>query len=154
MRIVFSRSQRWFSTLICAVTKERFSHVSIDLGDGTILQSNFRGVHLSTLDNFIEAQQEVHYIKVPKVQEIQLRENIKKILDKYEHSWYDLGAMLFLGFALILRRYLHISLPKSNLWQTTGMFLCTELVTKILGKEERSMITPYRLYEELKGKGL
>jgi hypothetical protein len=71
------------------------------------------------------------------------------MLEKYEFSVYDLPAMLFLGLSLLVRRYLKLPLPKSNLWQSTGMFLCTEWVSVFLSQEENSMLTPWKLREKL-----
>lgn len=58
---------------------------------------------------------------------------------------YDFGALFYLAL-----RVLFPWLPKKNLWQTSGMFLCTEWVTEVLEGEEDSMITPYKLFLRLK----
>jgi len=68
-------------------------------------------------------------------------------VDSYEGSMYDYGAFLYIGLKCLLP-----FLPKINLWQTTGMFLCTEWVQEVLGREIDSMITPYKLYELLSQK--
>ena len=76
-----------------------------------------------------------------------------RLLEKYEFSLYDFGALFFLGFSFAARKYLKLPLPKSNLWQATGMFLCTEWGSEFIEGEQDSMITPYKLYQKLKSTG-
>ena len=71
----------------------------------------------------------------------------ERILDgiaRKRHALYDFGAMFYLGLRCLLPW-----LPKKNLWQCTGMDMCTEWATDILDGEPDSMITPYQLYQKL-----
>lgn len=145
MKILFTKSNRWFSDLICSITGEPISHCAIELVEEQIvIHSNFRGLHIETSKNFREKCEKI--IEVPIERDTA---KLNKMLDKYEHSWYDIGAMFFLALSLLLRDKIGIPLPKSNLWQATGMFLCTEWVTFYLDEKEDSMITPYKLYERI-----
>ena len=75
---------------------------------------------------------------------------LRSILLKRWNSPYDLGALLFLGIVLFLRRILGLrTWPKQNLWQSSGMYLCTEFVEEYLGEELDPLITPYKMFVEL-----
>lgn len=142
-QLLFTKSTHWISDLICEVLREPISHVSIRVGN-TVYQSNMRGVHRLPYAEFMAQQESCIKITVQNIP------NIEETFDKYQNSWYDIGAFFFLGFSFLIRRYLGIPLPKSNLWQATGMFLCTEWVAEVLDREEDAMLTPYQLYQELR----
>lgn len=71
-------------------------------------------------------------------------ERLLKVFAENSKAYYDFGAMFYLGLRIWLPW-----LPKKNLWQTSGMYLCTEWVTRYLDGTEDSMITPYKLYLRL-----
>lgn len=140
MKIVFTRNNSIMSRLIRYVTGEPVSHVVI-VTDGIVLHSNLLGVNIQPLSSF----------KSELVYEVPIPSNYTKLLQlyaKYQHSSYDILAMLYLGISLLLRR-VGIPMPKSNLWQVSGMFMCTEFITKYTDNIESSMITPYKLYQGL-----
>lgn len=137
------------SRLIRAVTQEPVSHCGI-LDSGYVLHSNLLGIRCEPLDEFLEHSQIV--VSVPVTPKPDLVERIVEMGSRPGKSWYDFGALLFLGGSLFLRAKLRIPLPKSNLWQSTGMYLCTELVTDIVYGEEQSMLTPYQLCLQLEKK--
>lgn len=146
MYLIFSKSKYWFSDLICKITEEPVSHVSIYNPDTEmVLHSSFKGVEQLPIDKFAKLQEIMIFYPLDTISP----EQVEKKFDKYKRSWYDIGGLLFLGLCFSIRRYLKIPLPKQNLWQSTGMFLCTEWVTEVLEGKERSMITPYGLYQEL-----
>ena len=145
MYLIFSKSKYWFSDLICEVTQEPVSHVSIyDPEEEQVYHSSFRGVEKLHIRKFLPMQENTLFYPI----DIN-PEELEKKFDKYKRSWYDVGGLLFLGFSLLVRRYLRLPLPKSNLWQATGMFLCTEWVSEVINDKEQSMITPYGMYQEL-----
>jgi hypothetical protein len=83
------------------------------------------------------------------IESVELPDNLEKVINllaKYDGNFYDFGALFYLGL-----RSLFPFLPKANLWQTTGMFLCTEWITEVVDGKENSMITPHQLYLKLKG---
>ena len=124
------------SRLIRAVTGEPCSHVVIEAA-GFIIHSNLLGVHAESEESF--TPDIVFSVPIPN--------NYDRLLGAFagmNGSPYDFGAMFYLG-----ARRLFPWLPKKNLWQCTGMFLCTEWITKYLDGAEDSMITPYKLYERL-----
>lgn len=145
MFLLFTKSKFWFSDLICKVTGEPVSHVSIyDPIEQAVYHSSFAGVEKLPVKKFLEMQEKVIFFPI-NIEAYQ----VQKKFAKYQRSWYDVGALLFLGLSLTLRRYLKIPLPKSNLWQATGMFLCTEWVSEVINDKEHSMITPWGMYQEL-----
>jgi hypothetical protein len=143
MSVLFTKSDSPLSRLIRGVTGEPISHCALRW-DELVVHSNLRGVHITHLHSFTK-QSEILY-EVPVIED---RNKLTDLLVNAEGSLYDVGALLFLGLTLWCRRYLHLPLPKSNLWQASGMYLCTEFVTKYIDREEDSMITPYKLYLHL-----
>lgn len=150
MYLLFTKSKFWFSDLICKVTEEPVSHVSIyDSTEEVVYHSTFTGVTRVPATTFFEQQEKIIYYPA----DIDPEQLYKKF-DRYKRSCYDIGALLFLGLCFMVRRYLRIPLPKQNLWQATGMFLCTEWVSQVLLDRELSMITPWKLYQKLLFQGV
>jgi hypothetical protein len=141
MRILFTKSRYPLSKVILAVTKEPVSHCAISYGPW-VIHSNLRGVHVELCTSFEKTSEIVFSVPVRDNWPATLR-----ALSTSEFRPYDIGALLYLGL-----RYLCPWLPKKNLWQSSGMFLCTEWVTAVLDGTPDSMITPYGLYLRLKEK--
>jgi hypothetical protein len=154
MKILFTKGQTTFSKTICAVTQEDISHVALQItlaGKEFVVHSNLLGLHLETYESFCK-HSEILYILEKQDNQQEDTAKVLELLIKHEWSMYDLGAIGFLGFSLILRRYFKIPLPKSNLWQSTGMFMCVEWVSWFVDLKEESMCTPKRLYYILLGR--
>lgn len=139
--ILFTKGNHWWSDVICSVLAEPVSHVSVLRGD-TVYHSDLLGVRHEPLSKFLERQEKVIYVSVGRIG------NLEYKYAKYSHYQYDILSMLFIGLSFLTRRFLGIPLPKSNLWNITGMYICTEWVTSVLGKVD-SMITPWGLYKKL-----
>jgi hypothetical protein len=138
VKILFTRSNKIASRLIRLVTGEPVSHCAIEIGT-LVIHSNFLGVVSEDKEDFLASVDVGGAVELPddyqKMFEVACRGFNKK---------YDFGAMLYLA-----ARALCPWLPKKNLWQCSGMYLCTEWVTHVIDGEEDSMITPFRLYERL-----
>lgn len=147
MKILFTKSDKLLSKIIRDVLEEPISHVALQFGN-FVVHSNLIGLHIEWAPNFIKHSEIVHTM-APIEDNLSELLKLDNLLSKYEFSFYDFGALLFMGVSFTLRKYLKVPLPKSNLWQSTGMFLCTEWVTKYLHDKENSMITPYQLYQNL-----
>jgi hypothetical protein len=106
---------------------------------GFVIHSNLLGVHVESLETFSSKVDILGIVPVSVPES-----SVRAALRKFEGAPYDIGAMLYLGL-----RYLIPALPKKNLWQTSGLFLCTELVTQLIGPDEDHLITPYQLYLRL-----
>lgn len=140
MQILFTTSNSLLSRLIRRVTKEPVSHCAI-AHNNWVIHSNLLGVHMELASTFTKHSKVVHSVQIP--------ENMDKlmhVMSQYDQRPYDFGALLYLGL-----RFCMPFLPAKNLWQTTGMFLCTEWVTEFLFGGEDHTITPYQLYLRLKG---
>lgn len=140
MLILFTTSKYPTSWLIRKLTREDCSHCAIQVGL-EVIHSNFRGCNLATLQDFTSNNQILHMVYVPTPEGL----TAQALYNDYKGVGYDFGALLYAGLRILCR-----FLPKVNLWQTTGMYLCSELVTRILDGEEDSMITPHNLYLKLR----
>lgn len=138
MRLLFTRSEKIASRLIRLVTGEPVSHCAIEVGN-YVIHSNFLGVISELKEDFLGS--------VTVWGSIELPDDYQKMFDVTCRGFgrkYDFGALLYLAV-----RVLCPWLPKKNLWQCSGMFLCTEWVTHVVDGQADSMITPFKLYERL-----
>ena len=139
MKILFTRSNKLVSRLIRRVTGEPVSHCALSIGD-YVVHSNFLGMHPQTLASFEDGIEVWGSVELP--------DNYERVFDKLcqnYRAWYDFGAMAYL-----LAKAIFPWLPKKNLWQCSGMFLCSEWVSDYMGEDD-AMITPYKLYLKLGG---
>lgn len=143
-RLLFTRGRSTWSDTICEVLQEPVSHVSV-FHKGWVYHSDLLGVRREKFADFRKRQKVIIMLDIDPIQDIEAK------YEQYRRSWYDVGAGLFIGLSFLARRYLRIPLPKSNLWQSSGMFICTEWAT-ISTSEVDSMITPHGLYRKLSGK--
>jgi len=141
MEVLFARSTKIGSILIQEVTKEDCSHCAIlDSSISMVVHSSFGGVARLPLKDFLAGHTIVHRVRLG----IELNE--AKI--PFGAS-YDYAAFLYLGLKFLLMQ-IGIKLPKVNLLNISGAFICTELVSlEVLGAVD-STITPHQLYEKLK----
>lgn len=140
MKILFTRSGSLLSRLIRHVSGEPVSHCALDCG-GWIIHSNLLGLHVELPQTFEKHSEIVYSVSVDFDQQ-----KVMSIFAQYDQDPYDFGALLYLGL-----RFLLPFLPEKNLWQSNGMFLCTEWVTEAVYGSPDSSITPYRLYLKLTG---
>lgn len=144
MKILFTARNTVLGTAIRYMTKEPVSHVAIQVND-LVLHSTLFGPEVRGAGYFHKHNRTILSIDLPD-------ETIGPgyILDKYDHKAYDYMCLVYLGIRYATLRYLGIKLPKVNLWNMSGMYTCTELVTELLFEKPDSMITPYGLYLKLK----
>jgi len=69
---------------------------------------------------------------------------ILQIIKRYIYKKYDFKAFFLLGLRLLFPFFVR----KQDIRGISGSFLCTELITDILLKEEK-LITPYGLFQLL-----
>lgn len=158
MKILFTKGSSPLSKAIIGVTGESVSHCALDFG-AFIVHSNLLGVNIEWA-NFFKKQTIVIYTLqrnyLPGTQSM-VDANDLDILDKTltndENAIYDFGALLFAGLAILAKHYLKIPLPKTNLWQSSGQFICTEWVQEITKDPIDSMLTPEGLYNKMKASG-
>lgn len=142
IRILGTTRKEFFSGVIRRVTGEPISHVAIRVKD-KVIHANRDGVTIDDYDYFVEHNEVIYEIKP------RLRSTEKAIADKIASSEemvgrkYDFFAILFLGAMLILRLWFGKTIPKQNLWNVSGMYICTEYVSEITSTEkDNAMITP------------
>lgn len=137
--VLFTRSRLLGSRLIRAVTGEPISHCAmLDTDTWIVTHSTLSGIRKDTLAKF-KLVNEIRYI-VP----------VYPSRSPNPSAHYDYGAFLYLGLKLILSK-VGIRLPKKNLWQSTGMYICTEFISgQVLEKELQ--LTPMGLYRLLTSK--
>lgn len=143
LEILFVKSNKIGSKIIRAVTSEPVSHCAIKFEDLVFHSTMINGVHVDFYKDFIDTHEILFNIKIGS--DLAKLSNIK-------HSRYDYFGILYLGLKLLLGK-IGIKLPKKNLWQSTGMYMCTEFISEIVNDKEDSMITPYKLYKKLSEKG-
>ena len=140
MEILFTTTDLPVSRLIRHVTKEPVSHCAVRIGE-FVIHSSFSGVEILPYSVFASK-----YKIIYRIYSITYPLKVYKTLKKYYGHPYDFGALLYLGLRALLPKSWT---KKRNLWQTSGMFLCTEFVTTFIDDKEDSMITPYQLYLRL-----
>ena len=152
MKILFTKSDSLLSKIIRGITKEGSSHTAIDTGL-VIVHSNLLGINLEWTRFFKRKCVIVHTLErvTPSIDKDMAR--LDETLTAQEHTPYDFGALLFNGLALLAKRLVGSPMPKVNLWQTTGMHMCTEFVEEVVSMENDAMITPEGLYNKLKASG-
>ena len=151
MKILFTKSSSPLSKAIRAITKEESSHTAIDIGL-VVAHSNLLGINLEWAAFFRTQCTVIHTLErvVPANDD---EAKLGTILTQQENTAYDFGALIFSGLALLAKRFLRIPLPKVNLWNTTGMHMCTEFVEEVVTMPNDAMLTPEGLYNKLKASG-
>lgn len=150
IKVLFTTRDNFFSRLICDTTASTVSHCALEIPSlKMVIHSNIKGVHIEYYKTF-RAHNNIVY-ELSSVYEFG-DTVLDSLMESHEFRCYDCAALLFLGVSLMLRKYLKIPMPKSNLWNTSGM-ICTELVTSFVDSRSDPMITPQGLYEKLKQSG-
>lgn len=145
MRIIFTRNNTIVSRAIREVTREPVSHVALVLYGKYVVHSNFLGTRIESLEKFNRHSAIYEYIDVPPEHVC-----MGRVLEALSTGrGYDFPGMFYLGIRTLTPRWLRDTLPKANLWNVSGLFICTELVTYILSGKPDSMITPHQLYLQL-----
>jgi hypothetical protein len=142
MQILFTRSNKIGSKIIRWGLGEPVSHAAIRYDD-YVVHSYMHGVTMTHISEFLKHSEVVYTVTIPN--------NVPRLFRLFlrtSTASYDIGALLYLTLHFGLRK-MGIPSPKKNLWQTSGMYLCTEWVSSYLDGEEDSMITPYALYLRL-----
>lgn len=146
MKVLFSyHKNNLLSKVILEVTGQPVSHCAF-LYKGTVYHSNFRGVSQMSLEEF-ESENKIVIALSPTSEEINeyMVEHLINDFNKLKGSYYDIPGLIYLGIQLACKKYLGITLSKKNLWQISGMFVCTEFLSNVIFDTIDSTITPYDL---------
>ena len=140
MRALFTTSDSLLSRLIRRQTGEDCSHAALGIGD-VVIHMNLRGLQVEPVSQFLQHSRVVHDAPL----QLEPHRALAHIA-KCFHARYDVGALAYLGLRTILP-----ILPRANLWQASGMYLCTEFLTSLLDGAEDHLTTPHQLYLRLVG---
>jgi hypothetical protein len=149
---LFTKNKSPGSWLIRKITRQPVSHVALvfyNHGECLVFHSKLLGgVELLPLAKFLEKNEIV--AEAPTGISTNQLFDIFHLQERAPSAAYDYGAILFWFFVLMLGR-LGFKRPKSNLWQTSSVFLCTEVLFQALNWPQRRMLTPWEVYEALNG---
>lgn len=150
--LLFTTSDKPMARLIRWATGECCSHVAILRTDDSyldmVIHANWKGVNIQPYEEFLKENTVIHTLEIPTSPENNVR--LLELIHAEHGKCYDIGALLFCGVVLFLRKALGLrQWPKVNLWQSSGMYLCTEFVTEYLYGSADSLITPHQLYERI-----
>ena len=151
IQVIFTRSSSFLSKIIRFLSKEPVSHVAIVFDNKIVFHSNLYGTHPDWYSTFIR-DNEIIFILDYKYT-LEQEEEIYLKIRQYDSRWYDFGGLFYFLWRGILYRLFNVPIPKDNLFGKKDQFLCTELA-KIIDPtlENLDMITPYRVYIQLKEK--
>ena len=153
--ILFIRSHEVISSAIRRVLHCQYSHVAIYMGDGKVIEADWKGVIRNPYSRYVNNPDYTVEILNPGLTDEQmdifLRFVTSKIGDGYDYS-------LFLGN--FLSRIFHRSRRVMGLWNVENNWICTELVSS--GMEEAgilfifptSQVTPEDLEIKLRRMGI
>lgn len=147
VQVLFCSSGSVLSEAIKYFTEEPVSHVALLVDKKWVVHSNLRGVHVQIYSNFLKTY-DIYAMTDP----VPTDTPIELLLAENSFKGYDVLAILYLGLRFFLKKVLKFRLPKVNLWQSTGMYMCTEWVSFVLEGSEDSTITPYGLYKKYKAR--
>ncbi len=142
IQVVFTTSDTFVGRAIKYLTGEEMTHVGL-YQNKKFLHSSLAGVEIATRKEFTAVREIVGTV------DVKTDKSLEEIAAKFGSRGYDYKALVWLGARYFLKKFCGIDIPKVNLWNITGMYTCTELVTEILDGEADSLITPYQLYERL-----
>lgn len=143
MNILLTKNNSLPSRIIRWLTKEDASHIAIE-SHGLVVHANFLGVVVSSKESFEDISTIVESSHIDTSPDKLLR-----FIGEYVGTGkYDFGGLLYCGLRIFLRLF-GIRIPKKNLWQMTGMFMCTELVSLYVYDHEDSELTPRQLYDKI-----
>ena len=143
IEILFTASNTPVGRVIRYLTKEPMSHVAIK-ADDFVVHSAITGIEIVTYEYFKTKHNILASVTVTSSYN-----KLLKLVTEHQHSFYDYWCLVYLGIRYCAKRVFNLSLPKVNLWAVSGLYTCTEWVTKYLCGEEDSLITPYQLYKRL-----
>lgn len=162
MKILFTRGSSIFSHYIRKGTGEPVSHVAFSFDDKFVIHSNLLGVHLQWHKSFLSSCQVVAYAQydfcLPDEEEI-----FQGILDAYDGSAYDFGALLYFSKRMLEYRLFDRPLPPKNKWGSDRAFLCTGVFGKIPDRLRKQIIledfpdydivTPWTIFKAIEKTG-
>jgi len=149
MNLLFTRSNKLGSRLICAVSGETVSHVAVLFYGEIVAHMSFTGFKLEMLDDFLKSHTVVLRAVVSGKTDVDAAKGVAKFRAA-GHGRYDYPAILAFGLLLLWRRSTRDSRPITrNPWQSKRLYMCTEFAAELMGIEDGGVLTPHTLYEKV-----
>lgn len=143
LQIWFSTSDEWTSRVIRAVTGEPVSHVAlVNPSLGHVLHAlPDKGTTVTSVPQFRSANRTIASVAFSSLDE----DIFVRAVEKYLGKKYDWGAIAYLAVKRVMPW-----LPKKNLWQCSGMAICTEIIQYVVPEvADDAALTPWQLYQAL-----
>lgn len=151
MTLLWTKSKLPMGSLITWGLEVTVSHFAICFFDAIVLQSNFKGVHVMHLRDFLKQSKVIYRKKVDLSFEVEAS-LLAKIMQEYYGKKYDWKWFFSLCYYAVRLKVLGKNLPREIKWRSRDRFLCTEVVQflePVLGKIDVGNGSPYVLAEKL-----
>jgi hypothetical protein len=124
--------------------------------NGIVFHSNLMGTHVEWYGSFVK-RCTIVYQKEIQLSLIDEEAIFQSILNTYDSKGYDFGAFGYFVWCAILYRTIGKPFPTRNVLNSNDKFLCTELAAVLPDKlvspavkaKDLSIVSPYRLYQEI-----
>lgn len=143
LQVWFTKSDTFTSRIIRAVTGEPVSHVAlVNPSLGQVLHAMpGTGTTVMSVPKFRAENSTIAAISFPALEE----EIFARAVQKYLGRPYDWAAISYLAVRRVCPW-----LPKKNLWQCSGMAICTEIIQYVVPEvADDAALTPWQLYQAL-----
>jgi len=121
------------------------SHTAILIDDTWIIESTFlTGVHIMPYTKWKESYTELYQVVI--------KEPAEHPLDVALEMWgkpYDFLALLYFLFKLIFTKLCKTPMPAFNPFESDNKFFCVEVVGRVAGITNYSLMTPLELFKKL-----
>ena len=151
MTLLWTKSKLPTGVAITWVMDEPCSHFAIQFFDSFVIHSNFTGVHVLPIKDFLKTSRVIYAHKKELEFDVEAALFIK-IMQAYWGKKYDWKWFFWLAFYGLRRKLLKSEIPDKVKWQSRAKFLCTEVVEflePVLGYVDIGNGSPYRLAKHL-----
>jgi len=150
IKLLFSRNKKIGSRLISRFTrflspfKETPSHTAILVNNKWVIESTLEsGFRVIGYRKWLQLN-EIVYSSTTNLS----WDFVKKRTKKLKGKKYDYFGVIYLGWRVLLLKYLNISKPKKNLFDHKDKYFCTEVVGNLMDINCQ-MITPIELLNKI-----
>jgi hypothetical protein len=151
MEIWFTYNNTVGSKLIRWALNEPVSHVAIKLESGIIVHSKFfEGVTIDWALDF-KRHNTVYDVYNTYLSPTQERIVLANVLNQYADKSYDYGAFAYFCWRVFLNKAFARPYPSRFKLASNRKFICTELAERFLGTTPSTILSPYKLLQQLKG---
>jgi hypothetical protein len=150
MKLLFTKSKKLGSRLICWGAGEPVSHVAVVLGS-FVIHATGRGVDIDYLPRFLGHYQVILSLVSPV--QVDTYQELERAAS-WEGRCYDWWAVTYMAWRALLSKLFGAKWPpEANLISRVDFFDCVELASTLACDKELGHLTPYMLYQYLQTKG-